>query len=103
MKRIFSLLVLCGFLAACDNVQDSGKNPTYICGNYEMEITFSDDGNTLHAVISGDAVDLSLSQSASGARYAGVLNDTSVILWNKGETWTMFVGSDETMIECFAK
>ena len=57
----------------------------------------------MHAIISGDAVDLALTQSASGAKYAGVLNDTNVVLWGKGDAWTMFLGPDETIIECSIK
>ena len=66
-------------------------------------MTFSEDGGVMHAVISGDVVDLKLTQSASGAKYAGVLNDTDVALWGKGDAWAMFVGDDEIMIECSVK
>ena len=104
MKKIIIPMIALGCLCACDAPQDSApKNPTYLCGNYEVEMTFLDDGNTMHAVIAGDAVDLSLAVSASGARYAGVLNDTPIVLWGKGDTWTMYVGPEETMVGCAVK
>ena len=103
MKRILSALVLCGLLSACDDASDVPTVPSYVCGNYTLEMTFSEDGGVMHAVISGDAVDLKLTQSASGAKYVGVLNDTDVVLWGKGDAWAMFVGDDEIMIECSVK
>ena len=103
MKRILSALVLCGLLSACDDASDVPTVPSYVCGNYTLEMTFSEDGGVMHAVISGDAVDLVLSPSASGAKYVGMWNSTNIILWGKGNLWTMFLGPDETMIECSIK
>ncbi len=91
-------LTLCGLillsLAACDN----NKN-TMTCGKYEVGITMSEDGASITAVINGDEMTLNQAISASGARYVGELNDTTVTLWNKGENWTMYLNEDE-MIEC---
>ena len=103
MKTILCLFTICGILVACDNSTKINSKPVYICGNYELEMTISEDGNTMHAIISGDAADLTLTQSASGAKYTGTINDTTVVMWGKGDTWTMFVGPEETMIECFVK
>ncbi len=103
MKKTISSIMLIGCLCACDKTEFVVKEKQYLCGNYDVEMTFSDDGATMHAIISGDAVDLVLTQSASGAKYTGFVNDANVVLWGKGDMWTMFVGSDETMIECSIK
>ena len=103
MKKIIVGVLGMFALAACDNADMPTAKPIYTCGNYDVEINIADDGNVLHAVISGDAVDLGLAVSASGARYTGVLNDTPIVLWNKGDLWTMFVGSEEIMIDCVIK
>lgn len=65
-----------------------------ICGEYEVSMTFSDDGETMNAVINGDELTLNNAIAASGARYVGVLNDTIVTLWGKGNDWTMFLNDD---------
>lgn len=103
MKKSVFLMLALGCLSACDDTESVIQKNAYLCGNYDVEMTFSDDGATMHAIISGDAVDLALTQSASGAKYAGVLNDTNVVLWGKGDAWTMFLGPDETIIECSIK
>ena len=103
MKKSVFLMLTLGCLSACDDTESVMQKNTYLCGNYDVEMTFSDDGAIMHAIISGDAVDLALTQSASGAKYAGVLNDTNVVLWGKGDMWTLFVGPDETIIECSIK
>ena len=63
---------------------------------------FSDNGDTMRANINGDELELSNVVSASGAKYAGILNDTIVVLWNKGENWTLIL-DDETIIDCVGK
>ncbi len=100
--------VFCGMaalaLAACDKKTETDVI-AQTCGDYAVEITLSDDGETLAAVINGDAATLTHAVSASGARFVGTLNDTMVTLWNKGEAWTMFLGDDDNAvaIECVAK
>lgn len=103
MKRILFTFMFVGALAACDKPEAIQNKNVYECGNYTVEMNFSEDGNVLTAVIAGDSVDLNLTESASGAKYTGVLNDTNVVLWGKGDLWTMFVGDDEVAIECGIK
>lgn len=100
MKKFAFMIMAVAALAACNKEEDTG---TRICGDYEvaMEIP-ADNPDVLHAVINGDAVDLTISQSASGARYQGVLNDTVVVLWQKGEDWTLMLDED-IIIECASK
>lgn len=97
MKKIF----LCGAtllaLTAC-----SEKKDVFICGDYEVELKLSENGESLNATINGDEMVLNLAISASGARYVGELNDTIVTLWNKGADWTMFL-NDGAPISCVAK
>ncbi|MBP3316537.1 MAG: MliC family protein [Alphaproteobacteria bacterium] len=100
MKKAMMLASVIGMCAACDGTK---TNTQYLCGNYDLEMSMSDDGNVMNAVVSGDAVDLVLSPSASGAKYVGMWNSTNIILWGKGNLWTMFLGPDETMIECSIK
>ena len=54
------------------------------------------------ANINGDELELSNVVAASGAKFAGILNDTIVVLWNKGENWTLIL-DDDTIIECESK
>ena len=84
-------------LTAC-----SEKKDVIVCGDYEVEMTLSEDGEMLDAVINGDEMTLNLAISAFGARYVGELNETIVTLWNKGSDWTMFL-NDGAPIMCVAK
>ena len=100
MKRlILCMLCLCA-LVACNKNDSDGMRQT--CGGYDVEMAFSDDGNTMRANINGDELELSHVVSASGAQYAGILNDTIVVLWNKGENWTLIL-DDDTIIDCTGK
>ncbi|MDE5615979.1 MAG: MliC family protein [Alphaproteobacteria bacterium] len=101
MKKVFLFAVICFALAACD-----AKNASDVivqqCGDYTVEITLSESGDRINAVLNGDAAELINAVSASGARFDGVLNDTPVTMWNKGDSWTMIL--DEDMVyECVAK
>lgn len=102
MKKYLFLLLGCVVLCACDSKSDDSNVVVRTCGDYNVEMSFSDDGESMHAVINGDAVDMTIAVSASGARYVGVLNDTDVTLWGQGDNWTMFL-NDEAPIECVAK
>ena len=99
MKK-FLLCVLCVFaLTACNRDEET---PVLHCGGYDVQTSFSDNGETLHANINGDDVDLSLVVSASGAKYTGILNDTVVVLWSKGDEWTLML-DEEQIIDCGTK
>ena len=99
MKK-FLIYVFCIFaLVACK--RDEAQH-VWHCGAYDVQMNMSDDGNTLHANINGDDLDLLLVPSASGAKYSGVLNDIVVVLWEKGDLWTMML-DDEEIIDCRAK
>lgn len=99
MKKFLILLVCVGLLSACDR-DDGVEHQT--CGGYDVEMRFSDNGETMVANINGDELELSNVVSADGAKYAGILNDTIVVLWNKGENWTLFL-DDDTVIGCESK
>ena len=99
MKKIL-LCLLCVFaVAACK--RDEGV-PVLQCGGYDVQMTISESGETMQANINGDELELSLTPSASGAKYTGTLNDTVVVLWEKGDTWTMML-DEEQIIDCSAK
>lgn len=102
MKKCMLVLLGCVVLCGCDKKSDDNNNIVRQCGNYTVEMSFMDDGAKMHAVINGDAVDMEIAVSASGARYVGVLNDTDVTLWGKGDAWTMFL-NDDAPIECTIK
>ena len=95
MKKFLSLFVF----AACEHEENT---PILQCGGYDVQMDITDDGNTMRANINGDELELSLGPSASGAKYTGTLNDTVVILWQKGDTWTMML-DEEQIIDCHAK
>lgn len=102
MKKYLFLLLGCVVLCGCDGKSDDSNVIVRQCGEYSVEMSFSDDGESMHAVINGDAVDMAIAISASGSRYVGFLNDTDVTLWGQGDNWTMFL-NDEAPIECTAK
>ena len=96
----FLIVLLCLFtVSACNHDE---KVPVLQCGGYDVQMNISDDGESMHANINGDELELSHVVSASGAKYAGILNDTVVVLWEKGGTWTMML-DDEQIIDCTAK
>lgn len=90
MKKIVLSCLMGLALVACEK-----DNNTIVCGDYNVAMTFSDDGEKINAVINGDELELTHAISASGARYVGVLNDTTVELWAKGKEWTMFLNEEE--------
>lgn len=94
MKKLFLMFGILCALSACDKHDD-----VVVCGPYEVQMTYSENGDTLHAVLNGDGVDLTNVVSASGARFDGVLNDINITLWSKGNDWTLFLGDDESY-EC---
>lgn len=100
MRKLLFGFVALAAIAACDRADvDAGIT----CGAYDVTVAFDDaNADTLHAVLNGDAVDLVRAVAASGAKYQGVLNDTTVVLWEKGENWTLMLDED-TIIECIAK
>lgn len=99
MKNVL-IMALCVFtLCACNREEDI---PVQRCGGYDVQMGFSEDGETLHANINGDDVDLLHVISASGSKYSGVLNDTVVVLWVKGDVWTLMLDEDQ-IIDCKAK
>lgn len=93
MKKLFLIFGLCAVVAACEKQDDNRVARS--CGEYNVEMTFSQDGETMSAVINGDNLEMERAISASGARYVGILNDTTVTLWGKGEDWTMFLNDEE--------
>jgi len=99
MRKLLFMFV-CGLaLVACGH--DDGIVHQK-CGGYDVVMQFSDNGDTMRANINGDEVELSNVVSASGAKFAGILNDTIVVLWNQGDNWTLML-DDDTIIECSGK
>ena len=101
MKKVFLFSVICASFAACDGEKKSDVIVQQ-CGDYTVEITLDETGDKINAVLNGDAVELTNVVAASGAKFDGVLNDTAVTLWNKGEMWTMIL-DDDMIVECVAK
>ena len=97
MKKIILFGAICALISAC-----ASNDSDIVCGEYNVSMNMSDDGETLTAVINGDEMTLNHAISASGARYVGELNDTIVTLWNQGTDWTMFL-NDGAPIECTSK
>ena len=99
MKKLLYMLVCVLPLVACNH---EDNNEIQKCGGYDVEMTFSEEGDTMTANINVDELELSHVVSASGAKYAGILNDTIVVLWNQGEKWTLIL-DDDTIIDCSGK
>ncbi len=100
MKKLLLLVMLTSVLGAC-NKQDEDLFIRQ-CGDYTVEMDFSDDGSYMNADINGDEVILERVISASGAKYSGVLNDTNIVMWGKGDEWTMLL-DDDMIISCVAE
>ncbi|MDR2412997.1 MAG: MliC family protein [Rickettsiales bacterium] len=94
MKKLIFCLIAATTLAACKSPDKPMK-----CGEYEVFVSVSENGDYLKAVINGDNVVLENKVSASGARYVGVLNDTEVTLWSKGQDWMLIINGDQP-IDC---
>ena len=99
MKKIMLCLLCVIALFAC---KKNDADSVLHCGAYDVQIVITEDGNKMQANINSDVADLSLVPSASGAKYSGVLNDIVVVLWQKGENWTMLL-DDEEIIDCRTK
>ena len=95
MKKLFILFAMCGLISACD--KEKVEQAPMKCGAYEVTVDYTDEN--LHAVISGDAVDLVRAKSADGEKYDGVLNDTDISLWHAGGIWYLLINEDAP-IEC---
>ena len=98
MKKCLFFIISCLILSACEETKIINAN----CGNYDMEIIMSKDGERINAVINGNSAVLNIALSASGARYVGNFNDAPITLWNKGDDWTLYLG-DEKAIYCTVK
>ncbi len=98
MKKLLCVMI-CGLLIACNH--DDGNN-YQTCGGYDVEMRLGENGDTMTANINGDELELSHVASADGAKYAGILNDIIVVLWNRDEKWTMML-DDDTIIDCVGK
>ncbi len=99
MKKIL-ICVMCAFMLVACNRGNGDEHQT--CGGYDVKMQFSENGDTMTANINGDELELSNVVAASGAKFAGILNDTVVVLWNRGENWTLIL-DDDTIIECSGK
>ena len=99
MKKSLIFILCMVILVACNSEE---KTPILQCGGYDVQMNFSDGGEIMYANINGDDVELSHVVSASGAKYAGILNDTLVVLWESGDIWTLMLDED-IIIDCKAK
>ena len=92
-KIILSALILATFFA-CEKLKTSA-----ICGDYQVNMKFVDDGDKILMRINGESVILNLVQSASGAKYDGVMKNNDVLtMWNKGDGWTMFINDGQPIM-----
>ncbi len=100
MKKMIFAALIAATLYACGKSDDDAVVLT--CGGYDVRVEFSNNGDTLCADINGDTVDMARAVSASGAKYEGAVNDTPVVLWEKGREWTMIL-DDDMVVPCDAK
>lgn len=98
MKKVLGPLVLMLALSACGDTNTIQLD----CSGNDVAINMSEDGESLSTVINGENVDFNIAISASGVRYVGQINGTEVVLWNKGEDWTLYF-DENTPIACLGK
>ncbi len=98
MKKILLLL----FCAVCFSACDRKNTINVICGDYDVKIDMSEDGEKLNTTINDENVNFNIAISASGVRYVGIKNETEIVLWNKGDDWTLYF-EENTPISCTAK
>ena len=99
MKKILLGLMGVLLLAACDRPDDV---VIYQCDGYDVKMDIVENGETMTADINGDVVELAKIDAASGGKYSGILNDTTVVLMSNGEMWTLML-DDEAIIDCKVK
>ena len=95
MKKILLPVVFICTLTACE------RSSSYMqCGDYRVsDITFTPDGTIMDAYVNDTLTRFYLVQSASGSKYDGVYDAKQMILWSRGEAWTMFI-NDGPALEC---
>lgn len=98
MKKILFLFLSIFALSACDNKEKININ----CGNYDILINMSEDGESLKTIVNGNIVNLNIAMSASGVRYVGKMDGEDITLWNKGIEWTLYL-KDGLPIMCTSK
>lgn len=99
MKKMISFVVIGLALSACDGNKNTIE---LVCGENDVSINMSDNGDTLNTVINGSEMVFNIAISASGARYISETETGIVTLWNKGEDWTLFF-DDNMPITCSIK
>lgn len=89
-KLILPVLILAGVFA-CEKMNNSMR-----CGEYDISLKFRDDADEIWVNINNETIILNLVQSASGAKYDGVMKNGNVLtLWAKGDDWTMFINDGQ--------
>ena len=96
MKKLILFALLSVVVCGCD-AEKTGVSVR--CGNYNVHMDIAEDGTSLRALIDGKPFDFILTKSASGAKFAGLVNSNDVTFWNKGDIWTMFINED-IVFEC---
>lgn len=97
MRKLVLVMGICSVLGACEQYDVS-----LVCDGHDVDANLSANGEFMTAIIDGASYQLRLGVSASGARYLGRMNDGDVALWNKADTWLLFL-NDGMAIECVAK
>lgn len=69
------------------------------CDTYEGFITYIPGERTLKADLNGEKIDMVQTVAASGVKYRGMVYDSSVVLWNRNNNWTLII-DNEAPIPC---
>ncbi|MCL1785651.1 MAG: MliC family protein [Alphaproteobacteria bacterium] len=101
MKKLmpYALCLVPLFLGACR--EKPLETIDLMCGEVHVDARIYRD--RIEAKMYEQDIEMKLSQSASGARYAGSTNDTRLVLWNKGEEWLLLSvtgNEEEVLVSC---
>lgn len=97
MKKHMIFTIIGTILCACNKIPKSAVDMT--CDKYKISAAIYSD--RIEATINGNEIVLGKFDTSSGTKYKSITRPLlGAILWDKGETWTMFLTDGGPEISC---